>query len=224
MLIALIEADFHIHSKFSQDSILSPRMIVKTALARGLSTIAVTDHGTLKGAKKVIREVSSKKELLVIPGIELKTNFCDVVGLFLQTEIKSHNFYEVVDEIRKQDGVVILPHPLKYDRDVLEEIVNHVDLIEGLNGRMSHAQNDKAQNLAILAGKPVIAGSDAHFFFEIGCVRTLFSDSQESLSDLKKLILKDERTLVGKESPYFVHALSFGVETFGRILDLLCYR
>lgn len=199
---------------------LSPRLIVKSAKAKGLNVIAVTDHGTLKGAKKVVKIASSMKDLLVIPGIELKTNYCDVVGLFLFDEIKSNNFYDVIDDIRNQNGIIVLPHPSKYNPDLLEKIVTHVDLVEGLNGRMNSIQNSDAQNLGKKHSKPLLASSDAHFFFEIGCVRTIFSESTDDLDSLKKLILNGKRRLLGTPSPYFVHALSFGVEFLGHIFSL----
>jgi len=42
--------DFHIHSKFSYDSLLSPKRIVRIAEKRGLDGIAITDHNTIRGA------------------------------------------------------------------------------------------------------------------------------------------------------------------------------
>lgn len=42
--------DFHIHSKFSYDSLLSPKRILRIAKKRGLDGIAITDHNTIRGA------------------------------------------------------------------------------------------------------------------------------------------------------------------------------
>nr|WP_243687478.1 hypothetical protein [Methanobacterium formicicum] len=54
----------------------------------------------------------SPEDLEVIVGSEIGTERGEVIGLFLSEEIVSHRLVEVVDEIREQDGLVVLPHPL----------------------------------------------------------------------------------------------------------------
>ncbi|HII83845.1 MAG TPA: PHP domain-containing protein, partial [Methanobacterium subterraneum] len=39
--------DLHTHTKYSSDGIIEPEKLVKTAIKRGLSGIAITDHDTL---------------------------------------------------------------------------------------------------------------------------------------------------------------------------------
>ena len=46
--------DLHAHSKYSPDSVLEPERIVKTAIKRGLSGIAVTDHDTIKRLHSIL--------------------------------------------------------------------------------------------------------------------------------------------------------------------------
>ena len=102
--------DFHIHSKFSYDSLLSPKRIVRVAKKRGLDGIAITDHDTIKGALEASKFNDS---IYVIIGSEIRTEKGDVIGLFLNEEITSKYFDEVVDEIKSQGGLVVLPHPYK---------------------------------------------------------------------------------------------------------------
>ena len=97
-----IEADLHVHTKYSFDCLLEPRTVIKIALMRGLSVIAITDHNTVKGSLAAIRVASSVEKLIVIPGIEVKTDMGDLIGLYVQEEIKSRDFYDVIDEIRDQ--------------------------------------------------------------------------------------------------------------------------
>lgn len=40
--------DLHTHSKYSSDGWIDPEMLVKTAIKKGLSGIAVTDHNTIR--------------------------------------------------------------------------------------------------------------------------------------------------------------------------------
>lgn len=214
----LIEADFHIHSKFSRDSFLSPRQIIKTATKKGLSMLAVTDHDDVKGGLVTMQEASNLEDLVVIPGTEVKTDIGDVIGLFIEEKIKSRDFFNVVDEIKDQNGLVVLLHPFRGHDNIAREIMSSIDVVEALNGRSSSTENLKARQLASLFDKPIIAGSDAHFSFEIGCVRTILPGASTSFEELRKSITDDERKLIGRESPFIVHALSFGAEKLKRVI------
>jgi len=213
-----IEADLHIHTKYSFDCLLEPKTVCKVASMRGLSAIAITDHNTLKGSLSAMHEASCCGNLVVIPGIEVKTDRGDVIGLYVQDEIKSREFYEVINEIRCQGGLVVLPHPYYRHKGVFEKLARYVDVIEVLNGRSFVSKNAKALELARSLGKPMIACSDAHFAFEIGRVRTRFFSDPTDLEELRKSILDSERELVGKESSFVVHGLTFSVEIFKRIV------
>ncbi len=213
--------DLHIHSKYSFDSILEPKRIVKTALSMGINAIAVTDHNTIKGALRT--RVYRNTDFIVINGSEIKTNFGDIVGLFLTEEIVSRDFFGVVDEIKEQDGIIVLPHPYRKRETISGELLNNVDLIEILNARSSEKENAEAKELAKRSGKIGIAGSDAHFSFEIGRVQTIASDPIENEEDLRKALLHTDLKVFGVESPYIVHAFSVAIEKLKKkqFLELL---
>lgn len=215
-----IEADLHIHSKYSFDSFLEPKTVIKLALKRGLSAIAITDHNTIKGSVAAKHEALSVKDLMIIPGIEVKTNIGDVIGLYVQDEIKVRGFQEVIEEIRRQGGLVVLPHPYNGHEGVVEELVNYVDVVEVLNGRSSRAKNAKALTLAEDLDKPAIACSDSHFSFEIGCVKTKFYSYPRTPEELRKTLLNGKREFMGKESSFIVHGFSFATEITKRVFGL----
>ena len=217
----VIEVDFHVHSKYSYDSFLNPRLIVKTAKRKGLSAVAITDHNTTKGAAETVREASLSGDLIVVPGIEVKTNIGDIIGLWVEGKIRSRSFLSVVDEIKKQDGIVVLPHPFRGHKNLRNEMLSNIDVVETLNGRVSREDNLRAKKLALSLDKPVIGGSDAHFAFEIGCVRTILPDASTSSEELRKLITDGKRKLVGRESPFIVHGFSFGAEIIKQVISLL---
>jgi len=217
----MIKADLHIHSQYSFDSLLSPHCIVKTTLRRGLSVVAIADHNTTKGALKTIKEAASTG-LVVIPAIELATDAGHIMGLFVEADIRTHNIDEVLDEITKQDGIAVLLHPARMYEKNLKTAMNHIDVIEALNGRTRKHGNLKAQELALRFNKPIIAGSDAHLSLEIGCVKTVFEDAPNTLEGIRKHILDGKRTLIGRESSYIVHAISFGEQVIKYALRLAC--
>jgi predicted metal-dependent phosphoesterase TrpH len=79
--------DFHIHSKYSYDSLLSPEAILKRTLSKGLNAIAITDHNTIQGS--TIAKSIKQDSLLVVNGAEITTNYGDLTGLFLNEELQS---------------------------------------------------------------------------------------------------------------------------------------
>ena len=207
-MVIKLQIDFHIHSNFSYDSLLSPKRIVRIAEKRGLDGIAITDHDTIKGALEASKLNSS---LYVIIGSEIETEIGDVIGLFLNEEITSKHFDEVVSEIKSQDGLVVLPHPYKKIKHIPNELISKVDLIETLNGRLSPELNYKAQTLAKNNEMPIIGGSDAHISMSIGSVKTIFNCEKhpiQNVEDIKRLLLKGDAKVVGKESPRYVHYFS----------------
>ncbi|MDD1690293.1 MAG: PHP domain-containing protein [Methanoregula sp.] len=163
-------ADFHIHSKYSHDSIMSPESIVKQAKKAGLTCIAITDHGTIRGGLEG-KTVARTYGISVIVGTEISTDCGDIIGLNLHEEIGVTRWQDVIKEIRSQGGKVVLPHPYR-DHCSIEEIAECVDFIEIWNGRSTLQQNTAAQDLANRFLKPVMYGSDAHVISEIGSVKT----------------------------------------------------
>lgn len=166
--------DFHIHTRFSYDSMMSPRKILAIAKQRGLDGIVVCDHNTVKGGLEV-KKLNRGNDFMVIVGAEIATDAGDVTGIFLSEEINSRNFTEVAREIKKQGGKVILNHPYK-GHDLSKVDFSLVDFIEGFNGRTSEAGNQKAVELAQKYAIPIIAGSDAHLYAEIGNCKTYIAN------------------------------------------------
>jgi predicted metal-dependent phosphoesterase TrpH len=84
MLMPVV-ADLHIHTTGS-DGLLSPSEIVNLAESAKLVAIAITDHDTIGGIEEALAE-SQNKNVEVIPGIELSTEFQDseihILGLYI---------------------------------------------------------------------------------------------------------------------------------------------
>ena len=162
--------DMHVHSKYSRDCKLEPRDILKAAKLKGLGGIAVTDHDTIKGGietKKIAEGIE------VIVGAEIRTDKGEIIGYFLQEEIKSRALGEVMDEIKSQGGMTCIPHPYDifriYRLTPTKEIAKRIDFIEVFNSRcMLQEFNEKALSFALENNLGTSAGSDAHSLAEIG--------------------------------------------------------
>jgi predicted metal-dependent phosphoesterase TrpH len=206
--------DLHIHSVYSYDSLLRIPTIMKTAQRLGLDAIAITDHETM-GAYATLRPQS---DLTIIPGMEIKTDKGDVIGLFLSAEIQSRDFCEVIDEIRDQDGLVVLPHPFRRSCDP-DGLVGSADLVEVINSRSRDQENLSAWELCWRAQKLPVTGSDAHTRFEIGRAVTETVEQSRDLDDLKGILLKGDRTCSGDETPYYLaHGCSFLASRVKRVI------
>jgi len=163
-------ADFHIHSKYSHDSLMSPAGIVKTARKAGLTCIAITDHDTIRGSAEA-GKVGKKYGISVITAAEIKTDCGDIIGLYLNEEIRDRQWHEVICAIRDQGGIAVLPHPYRDHCDIVS-LAREVDFIETWNSRCSPVENARSLELATGTGKKRIIGSDAHSSDEIGLAKS----------------------------------------------------
>jgi predicted metal-dependent phosphoesterase TrpH len=162
--------DMHCHTCVSFDCLSRPEDLVRTARARGLDRLVVTDHNEIRGALR-LREMDPD---LVIVGEEVKTRErVDVIGIFLDEVIpRGTPARETCERIHAQGGVVYIPHPFDTHRAgggrLLEELAPWIDVVEAHNARSSRERNLQAERWARERDLPVGAGSDAHTLREIG--------------------------------------------------------
>jgi predicted metal-dependent phosphoesterase TrpH len=205
----MIRVDMHVHTSYSKDGLLSPEKIVVNCQKDGLRALAITDHDTIAGALAV-RDLAS---FPVIIGQEVSTTHGEVMGLFLEREVpKDLAPREAIAQIKEQGGLAGVPHPCDRLRRealgerVLKEIAGELDFVEGFNSRVTlPGDNRRAQELARSRGLPCTAGSDAHSGYELGRAYVempLFDGKEGFLESLA------HGHLVGRLSPFWVHALS----------------
>ena len=170
-----IVVDLHMHTDWSHDCSIAVSDLLDHAEEIGLGALAVTDHNVFGGALEAV-ELARSRELIVIPGEEVKTDGQgEVIGLFLQEEIPSGlSFGDTIDAIREQGGLVYLPHPFDRlhsipDPATLHRHLAEIDIFEVFNARLLRDSfNDEALRFArkyrLLQG----AGSDAHVLQGVG--------------------------------------------------------
>jgi predicted metal-dependent phosphoesterase TrpH len=161
---------------------MKPEKILRIAKKKGLNGIVICDHNTIKGGIET-QKINSDENFIVIVGAEIATNAGDITGIFLKKEIISREINEVITEIKEQNGLIILNHPYKA-HDLTKIDISKVDFIEGYNSRLNKKDNEKAVQLAKIYNKPIIAGSDAHLYNEIGNCKT-FVQNIETLIPVK---------------------------------------
>jgi predicted metal-dependent phosphoesterase TrpH len=170
-----IVADLHTHTNWSADCQTPVAELLEHAEAEGLGAVAITDHNVFGGAQEAV-ELADGRDLIVIPGEEIKTDaHGEVIGLFLQEEIpRGLSFEETIAAIRAQGGLVYLPHPFDRVHTIPRPAIVHrhladIDVLEVYNARLLfEAYNDEALRFARKYGLTMGAGSDAHVLQGIG--------------------------------------------------------
>ncbi len=179
----LIDVDIHMHTDHSHDCVTPVEVLLATARERGLGAIAVTDHNEISGAHAA-REKAAEYGVKVIVGEEVKTkDQGEVIGLFIEEKIpRGMSLEETIAEIRRQGGLVYVPHPFDRlhsvpDYEHLLAVVDDVDAIEIFNPRIAIAAwNEEAVRFAGKYRIPGGAGSDAHVAQGLGSVRIRMRD------------------------------------------------
>ncbi len=183
---------------------MEPADILKTARHRSLEGVAVIDHGTIEGGVSASK-INKDPSFTVITGAEIRTDKGELIGYFLNEEIKSRGFMEVVDEMRGQDALISLPHPfdpfrLNRIKDA-REAVGHIDSVEVFNSRcILDSSNKKAFEFSQENNLSVTAGSDAHTPEEIGSAGVILEGA-----DIRKELF-DNTAYFGDKNSLYSHA------------------
>ena len=170
----------------------------------GLGAIAVTDHSSWKGWLATSK--IAPKELLVVPGAELKTERGDLLALFVREEVKTNIFAEAVDVIHGQGGLAIVPHPGVAPK-LTKEDISLADGLEIFNATLSEKANGISAQFAKDLGKPGIASSDAHMTLEIGNGATRVAECS-SLEELRQELLRKPEVSRSTRSNPLLHRMN----------------
>ena len=213
-----IHVDLHMHTDHSPDCATPVDTLLDTAKRVGLGAIAITDHNEISGALEARERANGIK---VIVAEEVKTaDQGEVIGLFIEEKIpRGMTLQETIAEIRRQGGLVYVPHPFDRmhavpDYEHLLDVVEDIDAMEVFNPRVAFsAFNEEAARFAakyrIVAG----AGSDSHVAQGLGSVKIRMRDFDGPEEFLESL--RDADIVRKKQSLLYVQALKF-IQTRGK--------
>jgi predicted metal-dependent phosphoesterase TrpH len=213
-----IHVDLHMHTDHSPDCATPVDTLLDTAKRVGLGAIAITDHNEISGALEARERANGIK---VIVAEEVKTaDQGEVIGLFIEDKIpRGMTLQETIAEIRRQGGLVYVPHPFDRmhavpDYEHLLDVVEDIDAMEVFNPRVAFsAFNEEAARFAakyrIVAG----AGSDSHVAQGLGSVKIKMRDFDGPEEFLESL--RDADIVRKRQSLLYVQALKF-IQTRGK--------
>ena len=208
------------HTDHSNDCATPVEVLLETAKDRGMGAIAITDHNEISGALAA-REIAERDGgIKVIVAEEVKTaEQGEVIGLFLEEKIeKGMTMAETIAEIRRQGGLVYVPHPFDRlhsvpDYEHLLEIVDEIDILEVFNPRVAFsAFNEEAERFAAKYRIVPGAGSDGHVAQALGSVRIRLHDfdgPEEFLESMRSAdIVRKHKNLVYVQALKWMQAAS----------------
>lgn len=214
--------EMHLHTQYSLDSHLKLDPIIKVCEKRGINAIVVTDHGTIEGAARLKEKIEKQNaKIKIITGEEIFTTKGEIIGLFLKERIPySLSPIETIRRIKKQGGLVYIPHPFiplmpNCLGEELHRFPKEIDIIEVFNARAMFGVGTKKARRFARDNKIITAvGSDAHTHFEIGNASMELEDFNGPQEFLRNLI-KARPTIKGRS--WLFSLLSCGLLWWSKI-------
>ena len=201
----MIRIDLHVHTLYSGDSNISPKMLIEQLnINPTVKAVAITDHDTIEGYRHVKRLAEAYEGLLVIPGVEVSTfeGHINVLGV---EEMPKYplSAEELIDFARERQAVVVIPHPYRVCGlgDNAKKL--DVDAIETLNYRASKAENKLAEKLAKELNLPGVAGTDAHRPNQLFQVYTEVNINMDADVDSVLKTIKNGEVRIGSLKGYY---------------------
>ena len=227
----MLRADLHVHTYHSglngnlpflksRDCYSSPEAVYRTARARGMDLVAITDHDSIDGCLELLDRDPHLPDLIVgeeitcwWPGVPLEVHIAAYgmdEALHRDVQRLRGDVHEVVACLRERNVPAVFNHPFHFFRDQipLEEylaLLGTVDGVEVRNGAMLAVHNELAERLAdgsatrwSCAGRvgrlAAVGGSDAHTLRRVG--RT-WTAAPAATRDEFLACLRDGNTLAG---------------------------
>ena len=186
-----LRTEFHCHTIYSKDSLITPVQLIKTCRKKGIDSVIITDHNSIDGALEAQRIAPE----LIIIGEEIMTTKGEILAAFVVEEIPAMlSPQETIALLKEQGAFISISHPFDFTRgghwqesDLLS-ILPDIDAIETFNSRcLLPSMNAKAQEFTARHDIASTVGSDAHTLFELGRA-TLTLPKFNSASGLRAVI------------------------------------
>jgi len=218
-----IKAELHCHNIYSNfhlgkdeppyDCNISFREQLERSKELGLNALFVTNHNTLDGYAQLLRYKNDHdkfKEIQIYPAEEVTIDSgAHVLVYGIHQEIKlGKSLEEVIDEVKKQNGVTSAPHPFGLI-DAIRDNAKKCDMIEVFNSNnVDVISNAKAIQFADENNMISVAGSDSHVLSTFGrCVNVIETENNldDILYSMKHNLISIHHTGYAKQSEILEH-------------------
>jgi predicted metal-dependent phosphoesterase TrpH len=205
----MIRVEFHCHTIFSHDSLVSIDDLFRAAKEKHLDRVIITDHNRIDGALLAHEKFP---EIFVI-GEEVMTSKGEILAAFVKEVIpRGLTPVETIQKLRDQGAFIWVPHPFdtarsgSWDLEELKKIAPLVDAIEVFNSRcINNDYNLLAANFAKVNSLLTTVGSDAHSKYELGRSTLVLPDFNNA-QELRQSLTNARQDV--KLTPFWVHFIS----------------
>lgn len=217
LVSGFMKFDTHLHTRYSRDCTTDPFALVKHAKKIGLGGIFITDHNSVSAYSLLKGKVDS---FHVFCAQEIDTDQGEVIGLFLNDLVSPADLGTVIDNVKSQDGFLLLPHPFDRLRKHLDpstlskEVLSKFHAIEVFNSRIVYFRDDTQKALDFASKNPNLiksGGSDEHFIWELGSSFVKLpsldsiSPSETTAEEIRKLFFRGNLAAHGKPNSPLYH-------------------
>ncbi|MFC1886166.1 PHP-associated domain-containing protein [Thermodesulfobacteriota bacterium] len=203
----MMKIDLHTHTVYGSGcSHINPSDLVEQAKRVGLDGVCFTEHNQLWDPDRIER-LSHKHDFLVIGGVEVLTEFGEILVFGLHEPVRwvrhARDLREMVD---RAGGFMIAAHPFRGQRLLLDSqpsldgaltietgctlpLLKYVDAMEVFNGWAYRREWQFTMEVSKRLGLKGTGGSDAHKLLQTGVCFTLLErriqNEQEFIHELK---------------------------------------
>jgi predicted metal-dependent phosphoesterase TrpH len=194
----LLRADLHVHSchsiesgnlRFlkSRDCYSRPEAVYRTAKARGMDVVTITDHDSIRGCLELLERRPDTTDVFVseeiscrFPGTDIQVHlgaYGLAEGLHRDLQPLRGNVFEVAAALRDAGVFFSLNHLFHFYRGQIPlldylRLLHEVPALETRNGTMLPAHNELAARIAARGSGDgpmgAVGGSDAHTLRRVG--------------------------------------------------------
>jgi len=201
-----LKLDFHIHTKYSGDSVAEPEEMVQAAEDLGLFGLCVTEHGSFE-ASAWVETLQHSTSVKLFRGVEVYTTWSHLQLFGVGDDFwkdwkpaanrKGRSYYDaqrICHEVTQRGGAVVVPHP--YMTGYTYVMGNRAEKLEGVvaietrsgNPRIRWEDNLQADRLADRLSVGRTGGSDAHCPRDVGKWVTYLPRPVRDVADLVGLL------------------------------------
>ena len=176
--------ELHCHTRRSFDAFTTEQELLNACITNGIGVIAITEHDRMAVYDEALFQ---KNNIKVIPGCEFTSDLgAHIIGLYVKKPIKKWSTaLEIINQIRDEDGLILIPHPFKTSTGVcalyddFSDILDAAHMIELYNGGQNNTEEQMSaiKRLAKSYSLQMIAASDAHKPDQIGYYVTNVEDN-----------------------------------------------
>ena len=189
LAMALIRAEFHCHTYYSDDSLTLPQALLEECERKQIDRLVVTDHNSIGGAL----EAQKLDPQRFIVGEEVRTTAGELLAFFVQEALPRGLMpLAAIQRLKAQNAFICVSHPMDPRRGwklpALLEILPYIDALETFNSRcLWRSWNKSALIFAQQHNLPGISGSDAHTLDEVGRSTMSLADFKDA-EELRRVI------------------------------------